>query len=69
MQNAVFKMVKQTIRVLIHRPDKWDNPRINKDLLYYPNGYKYQEPERKNEHPLDKIHKYKITSSFVEVER
>jgi hypothetical protein len=57
------------MKILIHRPDKWDNPRINKDLLYYPNGYKYQEPERKNEHPLDKIHKYKITSSFVEVER
>lgn len=57
------------MRILIHRPDKWDNPKIDKDLLYYPNGKKYQEPEVERKHPLDKIYRPKITSSFVEVER
>lgn len=57
------------MKILIHRPDKKDNPRVDKDCLYFSNGRKYQEPERRNEHPLDKIYKAKITSSFVEVDR
>lgn len=57
------------MKILIHRPDKWDNPKIDKDLLYYPNGKQYREPEVEHPHPLSKIYRPRITSSFVEVDR
>lgn len=57
------------MNILIHRPDKWDNPKIDKDLLYYPNGKHYKEEEVfEHKHPLSNIYRPKITSSFVEVE-
>lgn len=57
------------VRLLIYRPDKKE-PKLDEDCLYNPNGSKYKEPEEKpKQHPMDKIYKYPITSSFIEVER
>ncbi len=58
------------MKILIYRPDKKiiDNPNVDFDCLYYLNGCKYFEPKSKEiKHPLEKIHKIKITNSFVEV--
>lgn len=60
------------MRVLVYRPDKkvHENANVDAECLYYPSGKKYTRPrEREREHPLDKITKAKISSSFVEVER
>lgn len=60
------------MKILIYRPDTkiFDNGNVDKECLYFPNGKKYTEPkEPEYKHPLDKISKAKITSSFVEVSR
>ena len=58
------------MKTLIYRPDKADNPNVREDLLYYPNGNLYKKPiPQPPQHPLEKITKIKIKSSFVEVDR
>lgn len=57
------------MRILIYRPDKKE-PKLDKECLYNSNGSQYKEPEEKpRPHPLDKIYKYPVKSSFIEVER
>ena len=58
------------MKTLIYRPDKADNQNVIEELLYYPNGDKYKRPTpQQPQHPLEKITKIKIKSSFVEVDR
>lgn len=60
------------MNILIYRPDKKiiEDPNVDCDCLYYPNGRKYAEPKQQDpKHPLEKIHEIKITNSFVEVGR
>ena len=57
------------LRVYVYRPDKKEMD-IDKELLYNPNGEKYKEPKKTIPiHPLDKIYRPKITSSYIELER
>ena len=50
------------MKILIHRPDKKDNPNVDKECLYYPSGYKYKEPDRRKDWYLttDEIVKYNV---------
>lgn len=57
------------MKIFIYRPDK-KQPYIDFDCLYTHKGALYKEPEEKQEkHPLEKITKAKIASSFVEVSK
>lgn len=57
------------LRIYVYRPDKKEK-NIEKELLYNPKGDPYREPQKIiPRHPLDKIYRPKITSSYIEVER
>lgn len=57
------------LKVYIYRPDKKEK-NIEKELLYNAKGEPYREPKKIiPSHPIDKIYRPKIKSSYVEVER
>lgn len=60
------------LKVYIYRPDKalYENENIKKENLYGPDGKIYKEPKQEiKRHPLENIHRPKITSSYIEVDR
>lgn len=60
------------LKVYIYRPDKalYENENIKKEHLYSPDGKTYKEPKQEvKRHPLEIIHRHKITSSYIEVDR